>query len=59
MSRSDCGIALGEIGGSAVRILFEDVIQNLFKNKAKRIKKNELLVFITPKIVMDKNFTSP
>ena len=35
------------------------IIGNLFKNNAKRIKKNELLVFITPKIVMDKNFTSP
>ena len=35
------------------------IVGNLFKNKAKRIKKNELLVFITPKIVMDKNSTSP
>ena len=35
------------------------IVGNLFKNNAKRIKKNELLVFITPKIVMDKNFTSP
>jgi type IV pilus assembly protein PilQ len=35
------------------------IIGNLFKNNAKSIKKNELLVFITPKIVMDKNFTSP
>jgi type IV pilus assembly protein PilQ len=35
------------------------IIGNLFKNNSKRIKKNELLVFITPKIVMDKNFTSP
>lgn len=35
------------------------IVGNLFKNNAKRVKKNELLVFITPKIVMDKNFTSP
>ncbi|NBS97890.1 MAG: type IV pilus secretin PilQ, partial [Betaproteobacteria bacterium] len=35
------------------------IVGNLFKNNAKRIKKNELLVFITPKIVLDKNFTSP
>ena len=35
------------------------IIGNLFKNNAKSISKKELLVFVTPKIVMDKNFTSP
>jgi type IV pilus assembly protein PilQ len=35
------------------------LIGNLFKNNAKSISKKELLVFVTPKIVMDKSFTSP
>ena len=35
------------------------LIGNLFKNNTKGIKKNELLVFVTPKIVLDKNFTTP
>jgi type IV pilus assembly protein PilQ len=35
------------------------LIGNLFKNNAKSISKKELLVFVTPKIVMDKNFTNP
>ena len=35
------------------------IIGNLFKNNAKSISKKELLVFVTPKIVMDKNFISP
>jgi len=30
----------------------------LFKNNAKTTKKQELLVFITPKIVADKNFVA-
>ena len=35
------------------------IIGNLFKNNSKSISKKELLVFVTPKIVMDKNFTTP
>ena len=35
------------------------IIGNLFKNNAKSISKKELLVFVTPKIVMDKNFSTP
>jgi type IV pilus assembly protein PilQ len=35
------------------------LIGNLFKNNAKSISKKELLVFVTPKIVMDKNFSTP
>ena len=35
------------------------IIGNLFKNKAKSISKRELLVFVTPKIVMDRNVTTP
>jgi type IV pilus assembly protein PilQ len=34
-------------------------IGNLFKNNSKTMAKTELLVFVTPKIVMDKNFTTP
>ena len=35
------------------------IIGNLFKNKAKSISKKELLVFVTPKIVMDRNLAAP
>jgi len=35
------------------------LIGNLFKNNAKSISKKELLVFVTPKIVIDKNFSNP
>jgi len=35
------------------------IIGNLFKNSAKSISKKELLVFVTPKIVLEKNFTAP
>ena len=35
------------------------LIGNLFKNNSKSISKKELLVFVTPKIVVDKNFAAP
>jgi type IV pilus assembly protein PilQ len=35
------------------------IIGNLFKNNSKSISKKELLVFVTPKIVLDKNFAAP
>ena len=34
-------------------------IGNLFKNNTKTMAKTELLVFVTPKIVLDKNFAAP
>jgi type IV pilus assembly protein PilQ len=35
------------------------LIGNLFKNNTKKTAKTELLVFVSPKIVLDKNFTTP
>ena len=35
------------------------IIGNLFKNNSKSISKKELLVFVTPKIVLEKNFITP
>jgi len=35
------------------------LIGNLFKNNSKSVSKKELLVFVTPKIVLDKNFATP
>jgi type IV pilus assembly protein PilQ len=35
------------------------LIGNLFKNNSKSISKKELLVFVTPKIVVDRNFAKP
>jgi type IV pilus assembly protein PilQ len=35
------------------------LIGNLFKNNSKSVSKKELLVFVTPKIVLDRNFAAP
>jgi len=35
------------------------LIGNLFKNNSKNVSKKELLVFVTPKIVLDRNFAAP